>query len=487
MERYFLIYISSVALAVVLTPLVIWFARRFNVVDLPDIRKVHKQPTPRIGGVAIYLPTIIVLSAVFFTDNSIKRQAGDIHSKIFVLFAVITLIFLVGLADDIRGIRARNKLLFQVAASIIVCAMGFRIKSFAYSDNLIIDFGILSWPITILWIVGITNAVNLIDGLDGLAAGLSGVACGVMLVLSIYFHQTAMAVIMLSLLGALSGFLYYNFNPAKIFMGDCGSLLLGFTIASSSVIFATKSHAIVSLTLPVLALGIPIFDTLLSILRRFLDRRSLFSPDHEHFHHKLLALGLKQRHIVISAYVITMAASGFGMLMIITRSLDSIIIFAGILILLGLAFRIVGVVKIRELLIDVKRKYNITNLIRAETQGFEKARLYFVSAKSFEQWWKSVCIAAEKMDFAEISLPLTQRNGEKQLLKWGNETTGNKYMMQMAIPIRDRRSDSMLELRVRIKTNGSLESAGRRVGLFNRLIDEYGIAEIGQKAKVLSV
>jgi len=464
-------------MALVITPAIIWFAHRFNMVDQPDIRKVHKHPIPRIGGAAIFVPTITVILAVFLTDNTIRSQAGNIQFKMFALLTVLTFIFLVGLVDDIKNLRARTKLLLQLTASIAICAMGFRIKSIAVGENMVINFGILSWPITILWIVGITNAVNLIDGLDGLAAGLGAVACGVMFVLSLHFHQTATAVIMLSLLGALSGFLYYNFNPARIFMGDCGSLLLGFTIASTSVIFAAKSQAIVSLTLPVLALGIPIFDTLLSIMRRFLDSRSLFSPDREHFHHKLLAIGLKQRHIVVSAYIITMLASGFGMFMIITQNTESIIIFAGILILLGLAFRVVGVVKLHEVLTNIKRKYNITNLMKQETKGFETARLYFVNANSFEQWWESVCVAADNMNFTNVTMPLVCRDGSKKFLSWSNGQR-EQNQITMTIPVADRRTNSSLRLKMNINTNGSLESAARRARLFSRLIDEYNIARL---------
>ena len=313
----------------------------------------------------------------------------------------------------------------------------------------------------------------------------AAVACGVLAVLSIHFEQHFMTVISISLLGALSGFLVFNFNPAKIFMGDCGSLLLGFTIAAGSVMCATKTQAVVSLTLPILALGIPIFDMLFSMLRRYLARRSLFSPDNEHFHHRLLALGLKQRHIVLCAYLITLAAAGFGMFMIVSRSWGTILIFAGILTLLGLVFRVIGLVKVGQTLLKLRQKYIDSNIVNQEKEGFEKARLQFSNAETFEQWWQSLCIAAEKMDFTDISLLLTQRDGQQQILSWNKETKrDSRNTIQMTIPIRDRRSDSMLKLNVGIKMNGSLESAGRRARLFNRLIDEYGVAAIKQKTEL---
>lgn len=483
MESYLLIYLSSTLLAIIITPITILLARRFDVVDIPNVRKVHSKPIPRIGGIAIYIPMMsVILSALFF-NNPFGGKLINFQPAIIVLLSVATFIFLVGLIDDIKNLRATIKLTCQFAAAVFVCSMGFRINTISFSDSLVVNFGWFSWPLTILWIVGITNAVNFIDGLDGLAAGLSAVACGVMVVLSIYFHQAAMTVIMLAMLGALTGFLYFNFNPAKIFMGDCGSLLLGFTIATSSVMFATKSQAIVSLTLPILALGIPIFDTLSSILRRFLARRSLFSPDFEHFHHKLMALGLKQHHVVIIAYLITVFASGFGMFMILSRSFQSILIFGCILILLLLVFRFVGLVKLDVVLSHLKQKYNISSLIKLEKESFEKARLYFCKAETFSQWWKSVCIAAETMNFANVILPLTNRDGSKHLLTWDkeNNVAGHLDRLTMIIPVRDRRAGSQLTIKVNINTNGSIESAGRRARLFNRLIEEYSVEKLATK------
>jgi UDP-GlcNAc:undecaprenyl-phosphate GlcNAc-1-phosphate transferase len=484
MEKYLLIYLISTLLALIITPITIYLARRLNVMDMPDVRRVHTRPVPRIGGIAIFIPTMAVSLYMFFFDG-IGQTANIQTKKTAVLFIAAAFIFLVGLIDDIKHLKAKTKLVCQLLAAIAICAMGYRISTVSLGENVSINFGQLSWVVTIFWIVGITNAVNLIDGLDGLATGLSAVTCGVLAVLSVHFEQYFMTIISISLLGALTGFLFFNFNPAKIFMGDCGSLFLGFTIASASIMCAAKTQALVSLTLPMLALGIPIFDMLFSILRRFLERRSLFSPDNEHFHHRLLALGLKQRHIVLCAYLITLVAAGFGMFMIVTRSWQTILIFAGIATLLGLVFQIIGIVRVKQTLWTLKQKYITSNIINREKEGFENARLHFSSAKTFGQWWQSICVAAEKMDFTAIMLPLTQRNGQKQLLKWGNKTINdNKNTMQMTIPIRDRRSDSMLKLSVGIRINGSLESAGRRARLFNRLIDEYSIARIGQKSQM---
>jgi UDP-GlcNAc:undecaprenyl-phosphate GlcNAc-1-phosphate transferase len=331
--------------------------------------------------------------------------------------------------------------------------------------------------------VGITNAVNLSDGLDGLAAGVSAVACGVIAVFAIYSGQVVMAVLMLALLGSLSGFLFFNFSPAKIFMGDCGSLFLGFTIASSSVLCSTKSPVLVGLALPVLALGIPIFDTLFSMLRRFLERRSMFAPDRRHFHHRLVDLGLKQRQVVITIYVVTLLAAGLGMFMMVTRNISSLIVFLCILLLLLLVFRVVGSVRLRETIAGLQQKYAISHQVQDEIKGFEDAELHFRRAMTFNQWWQAVSTAADRMGFLSLSLPLTNRDGSARTLTWwqNSQGTDSDDVLKVSVPIRDRRAGPSLNLKIEVCKRGSLESAGRKVALFTRLMEEHDVAGLPGK------
>jgi hypothetical protein len=345
-----------------------------------------------------------------------------------------------------------------------------------------LEFGRLSWPITLLWIIGITNAVNLSDGLDGLAAGISAITCGVLAILALHNGNVIIAIIMLALLGSLTGFLFFNFDPARVFMGDSGSLFLGFTIASASVLCATETEAIFGLALPILALGIPILDTLFSILRRFLERRSLFAPDRRHFHHRLLALGFKQRHAVITMYIVTLFMTGLGMLMLLTRNIQTIIIFICILLLFILAFRIVGSVRLSETMSAFKRKYIIFNQKKQEIESFEYIELYFRQAKIFEQWWQAVCFAADKMGFIKGLLPIIKRDKSRHVLVWekNDQDVRADQIVKMTVPVRDRRAGSELSLEVQVQTNGSLESAGHRLMLFSRLIDEYNLANLAQ-------
>ncbi len=489
MKTYLSVYLGSAFLALVITPVVIWLSRRFNIADVPGARHMHTKPISHIGGVAIFLSMMPLTVCVLFLSNTIGDAFRNILLKVIVLLSAAAFIFFVGLIDDIRtkGLRARFKFLAQLVAAIAVCAVGIRIRSVAVADWLTLDFGWFSWPLTILWIVGITNAVNLSDGLDGLAAGISAVVCGVIVVFAVHIGQRVMVVLMLAMLGSLTGFLFFNFNPAKIFMGDCGSMFLGFTIASSSVLCQAKSSTLVGLALPVVALGIPIFDTLFSMLRRFLERRSMFTPDRRHFHHRLVDLGLNQRHVVITIYAVTLLASGLGLFMMVTRNSSSLLIFLCILLLLLLVFRIVGSIQLRETIARLQEKYALSSQMKEERRSFEEAQLVFRQAVTFHQWWQAISKAAESMGFLSLSLPLTNRDGTHRTLTWRQDgktpNFGHEELLKLNVPIRDRRSGPYLNLKAEVCKNGSIESAGRRLALFTRLIDEHDIAALSKDGK----
>ena len=485
MKTYITVYFGSLIMAMLITPLIIRIALRLGIVDAPGVRKVHTKAIPRIGGVAVFLSMMALIIPVLFLPNAIGDGFRQIQTKIAALLIAATFMFFVGLVDDVKHLRVRVKLAAQLIAASIVCWSGIRINSIALSDSLSIDFGWFSWVVTIFWIVGITNAVNFIDGLDGLAAGICAAACGVIVILTFHFGPAVMTILMLTLLGSLSGFLFFNFNPAKIFMGDCGSLFLGFTIASSSILCSAKTETIVGLALPALALGVPIFDTIFSMLRRFLQRRSIFSPDQGHFHHRLLAFGLNQRHAVIVTYMITLLAASLGMLMIFTRNAQTVVIFVCILFLIVLAFRAVGSIRFRETIAGLKQKHNISHQAKKEKEDFDQIQLHFCRAENFEQWWQAVYLAANKMKFVSGSLPLTNRDGSLRTLTWkkpGSDAEPED-IVRMTLPIKDRRSDSTLKLELGIHRNDSIESVGRRIALFGRLIEERGIAELPYNPK----
>jgi len=477
------VYLGSAFVALLMTPVIIRIARRFRIAAIPGHRHMHETPTSHIGGVAIFVSMLCMTVPVLFLSNVIGEAFRGILPQVVVLLTASGFMFLVGLVDDLKsaGVKARVKLAAQFAASVAVCAAGIRIESVVVPGWFAVDFGWFSWPLTLIWLVGITNAVNLTDGLDGLAAGISAIACGVIAVFAVHSGNVVMAVLMLALLGSLTGFLFFNFNPAKIFMGDCGSMFLGFTIASSSVLCSTKSPVLVGLALPALALGIPIFDTLFAILRRFLERRSIFSADRGHFHHRLVDAGLDHRHAVIAIYVVTLIAAGLGMLMMVIQNGNSLIIFMGVLLFQLIVFRSVGYMRVKDLIGGLQRKYAISNREQEEVRRFEDSQLHFRRVLTFSQWWQAISAAAEKMDFLSIHLAITNRDGSHRTLSWqrrGKPRGRRDGLMKASIPLTDRRSGSSLNLRIEVCKNGSLESAGRRVALFSRLMDEHDIVTL---------
>ena len=482
MKTYLVVYLGAVFLSLVFTPVTIWIARRLRIVDVPGQRHMHVKPVARIGGVAISLSMLSITFPVLFLSNVIGDAFRGILSEVVVILCATGLVFFVGLIDDIRtsGLRARTKFLVQIVAALAVCAIGIRIRSITITEGLTLDFGWLSWPLTLLWIVGITNAINLSDGLDGLAAGISAVACVVITVFAFYSNNVVMAVLMLALLGSLTGFLFFNFNPARIFMGDCGSMFLGFLIASSGVLCSIKSPVLVGLALPFLALGIPIFDMLFTILRRFLERRSIFAADRRHFHHRLIDLGLKQRHVAVIAYMVTLLVAGFGMTMVVTRNGSSLIVFVSLLLFLLVVFRIVGCVRLRDVIEGLKRKYTISHREHEERRCFEGAQLYFRRVKTSDQWWQAVCTAAECMNFAWVSLKTTNKDGSTDTAVW--RTTGStpdmSKVVTMNVQLANGQAGTWRELEIAIIVNGSFESASHRAMLFNRLIDEYNVVDL---------
>lgn len=481
MKTYLSVYLGSAFLSLAVTPAVIWLALRIKAVDRPGVRTVHTRAIPRIGGVAIFLSVMSLIIAALFLHNAIGEAFRHVRLQVVTLFCSASAVFIIGLLDDLRGLPARFKFLAELLAAGSLCLVGVRISSIAVTDAWTLHFGLLSWPLTVLWIVGITNAVNLSDGLDGLAAGISAVACGVIAVFAIHGGNLIMAVLMLALLGSLSGFLFFNFSPAKIFMGDCGSLFLGFTIASASVMCASKSAALVGLALPILVLGVPIFDTFFSMLRRFIERRGMFSPDRRHFHHKLIDMGLKQRHVVIIIYVMTLLSTGLGMFMMVARNISALMIFFCVLLLLLLAFQVVGSVRLKDTIAALQQKYAITQQVREEIKSFDSAQLHFRNARTYDQWWSAVCKAAERMDFAWVSLKTKDKDGTIRTEVW--RTTGAppdiSKVIVTTIPLANNGSGPSQEFEIAISVNGSYESAGHRATLFGRLIDEHEVISSG--------
>lgn len=282
------------------TPTVIALAHRIKAIDVPkDERRVHKKPIPLIGGLAIFYGFVISVLCFAVID---RQLMGILIGSVIMVT--------VGIIDDIHDLNAKIKLLFQIIAAGIVVYFGVDIDHIAnpfanWFGPVYIKLGAWSVPLTIIWIIGVTNAVNLIDGLDGLAVGVSSIASVALLSLTLISQNLNAAIVIAALAGAGFGFLPYNFNPAKIFMGDTGSTFLGFVLACISVQGIIKTYALISFAIPVLILGLPIFDTLFAILRRLVTGRPIMSPDRGHLHHRLLDMGFSQKQTVAILYTLT--------------------------------------------------------------------------------------------------------------------------------------------------------------------------------------
>jgi UDP-GlcNAc:undecaprenyl-phosphate GlcNAc-1-phosphate transferase len=472
------VYFGSGLLAILLTPLVIRLALYLRAVDRPGVRAVHRTPVPRIGGLAIFLSAVVMIVLVLSLNNVIGRAFRDMWPQLMTLLSSAAFVFLIGLVDDLKGLPARFKFLAELAAAGALCLVGVRINSIAITPDCIVHLGGWGCLLTLLWVVGITNAVNLSDGLDGLAAGVSAVACGVVAVLAVHNSVAVLAVLMLALAGSLCGFLIFNFNPAKVFMGDCGSLFVGFVIAASSILCFAKTAALVGLTLPALALAIPIFDTLFSMMRRFLDRRSLFAPDRGHFHHRLLDLGLKQRHAVLAIYLVTLLAAGLGLFMLVSSDTDSLILFGGVSFMIVLLFRAVGAVRLRETWARLRVKSAYSRQQREEQQAFENLQLRFRQVSGPAERWQAICEAAQRLDLAWVSLRVTGTSGGIDTSVWRRPQTPPtaSRVITMNLPVNDARDNAVMEFEIAILVKGSLESASHRAGLFSRLVEEQASA-----------
>jgi UDP-GlcNAc:undecaprenyl-phosphate GlcNAc-1-phosphate transferase len=281
------------------TPIVKSFAQKVGAMDVPgEARRVHDHPIPRMGGLAIFFG--FVISVVLFAD--ITKQIQGILIGCVIIVAT-------GAVDDIVSLNAWLKFALQVVAAVIAVLHGVVIDVVmnpnVFSDTQHLVLGVLSIPVTIIWIVGITNSVNLIDGLDGLACGVSAISSVTMLVTALLVSEGNVAIILAALAGACLGFIPYNFNPAKIFMGDTGALLLGYVLATMSVVGMFKFYAIVTFAVPLLALAVPLLDTVFAFCRRMLHGQSPFHPDRGHFHHRLIDMGLTQKQAVAVLYSIS--------------------------------------------------------------------------------------------------------------------------------------------------------------------------------------
>jgi len=335
MATYIFAWGLALAIALVATPLVKELALRIGAVDVPNERKVHRGVMPRLGGLAIYL-SFVVGFLLFVPKTAIA----------WGIFLGGSIIALVGALDDRFQLSPKAKLLGQLVAALVVVAFGLRVTfiNLPFDEGFSIGW-LLSIPVTMVWIVAVTNAVNLIDGLDGLAAGVSAIATATLLVVSLLMGNTFVALLCAVLLGATMGFLVFNFHPAKIFMGDTGALFLGFQLAVLSIM-GFKQVTLFSYVIPLLLLGVPLSDTFFAIVRRKLNKKPISAADKSHLHHCLLHLGLSHRGAVLTIYAISAL---FGLCAVLLYQAQAVLwvatmLVAVLVIALQLGAEVVGLI-----------------------------------------------------------------------------------------------------------------------------------------------
>ena len=333
---YLLIFLLAFVFTVSAVPLSVFLAKKYDVLDYPQARKVHRKPVPRLGGVGIFIGFILALLSAYFFVPQFKELINPIsaHEGIFKVFIGIVIgsfvIFLLGFLDDVVCLPAKLKLFVQLLVASAVFFFGVKINgiSVPFTSVYITLPLALSFALSVFWFCGFINAINLADGLDGLATGIVAIAAAAFFVVAILLNNGVSqssaqmglsAFLAVALCGAALGFLIFNFNPAKVFMGDGGSLFLGFMLAAITMTGALKSTAVLALLIPIIVVALPILDVALALFRRLRKGMGLMTPDKEHIHHRLLKYGWSQREIVLLMYVFTLALSIVSILLVVLR------------------------------------------------------------------------------------------------------------------------------------------------------------------------
>ncbi|WP_102026484.1 MraY family glycosyltransferase [Salirhabdus sp. Marseille-P4669] len=336
-------------ISILITPLIKKLAFRINAVDLPNERKVHQKVMPRIGGLAIYISFIIGLF-LYNPDSSV----------LWPLFIGGTIIMIVGLIDDVFQISPLQKFIGQLLAVLTVMLSGIQIDFITIPFGARIELGLWGIPLTILWVLFVTNAINFIDGLDGLASGVSAIALTTISVMAITMGNMFIAIIGFMLLGSILGFLVYNFYPAKIFLGDTGSNFLGFMISILAILGLFKNVTVFSIIIPIVILGVPFVDTLFAVIRRITKRKPIYAPDKLHLHHCLLKLGYSHRQTVLLLYGMSAVFSLAAIIFTRTTLWGSVVLFVLLATLIELIVEITGLISqnYRPILNLINRRKN---------------------------------------------------------------------------------------------------------------------------------
>ncbi len=429
-----------------LTPLVRNLARRLGALDHAlTSRKVHGRPIPRLGGVAIVLAFYAPLVALLFVHSDVGGRFWAHPEKALGLLGGGLAIAALGVYDDLKGANARTKFLVQFGVAVLVYAAGFRVDRIANPWGAPLELGWLGLPFTMLWIAGVVNALNLIDGLDGLAGGVALIAISTTLAIAVMRGEPLMILFTAALAGAALGFLFYNFNPATIFMGDTGSMFLGFVLATTAIQTNQKSSTAVAIVVPIIALGVPIADTLLAMARRAARGAPLFSADRGHIHHRLLDLGLSHRATVLVLYGVSLALGGVSLVLAYASSREMLLVLGALSLVAGLALRRLGYLRlvrpaeVRDMLGDRRRNLELRAAIG---RIGEALRL----SASLSDVWIAVWPAARALGASAIALRVPGAADDGRAFRDGFEDVGPDLFQVRYAVTPERPGENGLEL-----------------------------------------
>jgi len=458
-----LLFVIALSLSLVFTPMVRSLGIRFGAMDVPTARKVHTEPIPRIGGLAVFLSFVITsLLAITLIPNVSHLYKFSFNESLGYAGACVMLCC--GLWDDFRRLHPWVKLFFQIVAATLAFVGGAKISALSVGITGVHFALITSYVVTVFWFLLLINAINLIDGLDGLAAGIVFFTSAAMVVSSAIKGQYLAASYFVILGGAVLGFLKYNFNPATVFLGDGGSYFLGYLIALLAVQGSVKSHVGVLMLIPLLALGVPIFDSILSPVRRFITGRSMFKADREHIHHMFLNLGLSSRKVVLIIYGITMFLCVLGILMITIRGRA---LFGPMLavLLVGMIFLVRKLGYLEYLAFDKFYGWfqDVTDItgISQQRRSFLSMQIEVNRTQNMDELWENVVEALKMLHFDEALLcvddgQIWQWQSEEgpDLLKPENSDSGHADCAY---------SDGLLKMEIPLKDNGDPDFLGKLV------------------------
>jgi len=420
-------FLLSAGVALLATPAVIRWASRHDICDRPSARRVNRQCTPRAGGISLFAAYISTYLAVFLL---LPGERWECFSTVqFVVMAGAGAVFILGLWDDVRHLSPFFKFTVQVLIAGCVWWGGVRVEllSLGLHDgvNLSTTFSFL---VTSGWIILLINAINLIDGLDGLAAGICLFVSLTLLYLSLSGRDLSLVIGFSVLAGICLGFLRYNFNPATIFMGDSGSYLLGYLLAVLTIQGSMKSQATVALLIPVVALGVPLLDTLIAPIRRFLLGKKIFDPDQGHIHHVLLKMGYSHRRVVLMIYGATIFLGAIALLLVFVKDQHAafVLVLPGALVFLAVKklgyLEYLAADKVWGWLKDLTDEAGLSN----ERRSFLNIQMQIMRSESPEELWENICIAVDRLDFdfTELHLAENPSCGREPRMVWGRQDGG---------------------------------------------------------------